>query len=181
MDRIISLMSFKKQLRISIMGLDSAGKTSIINKLKKRTAVSVVPTEGFKVHRVKTKKAILEICDTGGQDSIRPLWRYYLKSISGLIFVIDCNDVDRFNEVKQELANIISYEPEEKFPILIMANKQDLPGALKSHQIICSLDLSSLESHKWFVQSSSAKTGEGLKEGLKWLVDNRKEDRFVNH
>jgi len=162
-----------KPVRLTMIGLDIAGKTSIICKLQHGQLGSVMPTEGFLDHSLRLQSHNLDICDAGGQDRIRPLWCHYVKSIDGLIFVVDSTDHERFEEAKTELHKIVACESDRHFPILIMANKRDLPAAADMEVLKRRLDVVSLTSRKWHVQPSSAKTGEGLKEGFKWLLNNK--------
>jgi small GTP-binding protein len=109
----------------------------------------------------------MNIWDIGGQDRIRKLWQHYYDSCDGLIFVVDTNDVERFPEVKEELAKIHRAVHLENVPFLIFANKQDLPHAAQIHKM--DLGLSSMRNRKWKIQACSAMTGDGLYQGLDWL------------
>jgi small GTP-binding protein len=94
---------FEKKANLLMLGLDNAGKTTILYKLKLTTLVSTVPTIGFNVETLKYKSLQLTIWDVGGQEKIRPLWKYYYKDINAIIFIIDSNDSGRFMEAKKEL------------------------------------------------------------------------------
>lgn len=82
----------KKQVRILMVGLDAAGKTTILYKLKLGEVVTTIPTIGFNVETVEYKNISFTVWDVGGQDKIRPLWRHYFQNTHGLIFVVDSND-----------------------------------------------------------------------------------------
>jgi len=112
--------------------------------------------------------------DVGGQDKIRPLWRHYYTGTQGLIFVVDCADRDRIDEARQELHRIINDREMRDAIILIFANKQDLPEAMKPHEIQEKLGLTRLRDRNWYVQPACATTGDGLYEGLTWLTSNHK-------
>ena len=81
-----------KQVRILMVGLDAAGKTTILYKLKLGDVVTTIPTIGFNVETVEYKNIKFTVWDVGGQDRIRPLWRHYFQNTQGLIFVVDSND-----------------------------------------------------------------------------------------
>uniref|UniRef100_A0A8C7FA84 ARF GTPase 5 n=2 Tax=Oncorhynchus TaxID=8016 RepID=A0A8C7FA84_ONCKI len=85
----------KKQMRILMVGLDAAGKTTILYKLKLGEIVTTIPTIGFNVETVEYKNICFTVWDVGGQDKIRPLWRHYFQNTQGLIFVVDSNDRER--------------------------------------------------------------------------------------
>ena len=99
------------------------------------------------------------------------LWRHYLLNNDGLIFIVDCTDKERFAEAKEELWNILTNDDTRNTAILIFANKQDLPRAATCSQVTDELDLRKLKDRPWYIQSTCAKTGEGLVEGLTWLSD----------
>merc|ERR1711963_823800 len=92
-----------KEMRILMVGLDAAGKTTILYKLKLGEVVTTIPTIGFNVETVEYKNISFTVWDFGGQDKIRKLWRcYYHANTQGLIFVIDSNDRDRIEDAREE-------------------------------------------------------------------------------
>ena len=111
----------KKEMRILMVGLDAAGKTTILYKLKLGEIVTTIPTigmrekrqwcalwlfmaprcfAGFNVETVEYKNISFTVWDVGGQDKIRPLWRHYFQNTQGLIFVVDSNDRERIGEAR---------------------------------------------------------------------------------
>lgn len=157
-----------------MLGLDSAGKTTILYKLKLGQSVTTIPTVGFNVETVTYKNVKFNVWDVGGQDKIRPLWRHYFAGTQGLIFVVDCADRDRIEEARHELHRIINDREMREAVILIFANKQDLQDAMRPAEIQEKLGLSKIADRKWFVQPSCSTTGDGLYEGLNWLTANAK-------
>jgi len=151
-----------------MLGLDAAGKTTILYKLKLNETISTIPTIGFNVETVKPCKGLeLTVWDVGGQERIRALWRHYYQNCDGLIFVVDSSDTARVEEAKEELNGILSYKEMQGIPILCMANKQDLPNALSCAELISRLDLHKIgATHKWHIQATSAPGGIGLYEGM---------------
>lgn len=161
-----------REMRILMLGLDAAGKTTVLYRLKLDQPVTAIPTVGFNVETVTYKNVKFGIWDVGGQDKIRPLWRHYYTGTQGLIFVIDSSDGDRIEEAKQELLRISMDRGMNDVPILIFANKQDMPNAMKPQEIQqrLGLDHGPLGQRKCFVQPSIAVTGDGIYEGLSWLM-----------
>ncbi|EAT81941.2 hypothetical protein SNOG_10547 [Parastagonospora nodorum SN15] len=166
-----------KEMRLLMLGLDAAGKTTILYKLKLDQDVTTIPTVGFNVETVTYKNTKFNVWDVGGQDKIRPLWRHYFSGMlgrdgtvpgtQGLIFVIDSNDRDRIDEAKTELTRIIQDREMKDALLLVFANKQDLNGDR--------LELGKIaKDHVWKVEPSCATTGEGIFEGLAWLSNNVK-------
>uniref|UniRef100_A0AAY4EW11 ADP-ribosylation factor n=1 Tax=Denticeps clupeoides TaxID=299321 RepID=A0AAY4EW11_9TELE len=99
---LFSKLFGKKQMRILMVGLDAAGKTTILYKLKLGEIVTTIPTIGFNVETVEYKNICFTVWDVGGQDKIRPLWRHYFQNTQGLIFVVDSNDRERVAESAEE-------------------------------------------------------------------------------
>jgi len=93
--KVFSSLVGKKDCRILMVGLDAAGKTTILYKLKLGEVVTTIPTIGFNVETVEYKNISFTVWDVGGQDKIRPLWRHYYQNTQGIIFVVDCNDRER--------------------------------------------------------------------------------------
>merc|ERR1712227_1113668 len=169
---LLNRLFAKKQMRILMVGLDAAGKTTILYKLKLGEIVTTIPTIGFNVETVEYKNISFTVWDVGGQDKIRPLWRHYYQNTQGLIFVVDSNDRERINEASEELQKMLSEDELRDAILLVFANKQDLPNAMPVHDLQEKLGLSSLRYRKWFIQSTCATTGDGLYEGLDWLSNN---------
>jgi len=163
----------KEEMGFFMFGLDAAGKTTILYTLRVGKVVTTIPTIGFNVEHVNfqsSKRVINFTCwDVGGRDKIRPMWRYYYTDQSALIFVVDCNDKERMEEAKDQLEQMLVEEKLQGKPLLVFANKQDLPGAMSSAQLIEELGLHRVRTRPWFFQASVATTGDGLFEGLDWL------------
>uniref|UniRef100_A0A672YUP3 ADP-ribosylation factor n=1 Tax=Sphaeramia orbicularis TaxID=375764 RepID=A0A672YUP3_9TELE len=154
----------KKEMRILMVGLDAAGKTTILYKLKLGEIVTTIPTIGFNVETVEYKNISFTVWDVGGQDKIRPLWRHYFQNTQGLIFVVDSNDRERVNELRDAV-------------LLVFANKQDLPNAMNAAEITDKLGLHALRQRNWYIQATCATSGDGLYEGLDWLSNQLKSQK----
>lgn len=152
-----------------MVGLDAAGKTTILYKLKLGEIVTTIPTIGFNVETVDYKNISFTVWDVGGQDKIRPLWRHYFTNTQGLIFVVDSNDRERIAEASAELHRMINEDELRDAVLLIFANKQDLPNAMLAAEMTEKLGLSNLKGRKWYIQQACATQGTGLYEGLDWL------------
>merc|ERR1712147_388917 len=166
----------KKEMRILMVGLDAAGKTTILYKLKLGEVVTTIPTIGFNVETVEYKNISFTVWDVGGQDKIRPLWRHYYQNTQGIIFVVDSNDRERIddasgsdNSAKEELHRMLAEDELRDAVILVFANKQDLPNAMSVNEVTERLGLNQLRNRQWYIQSTCATTGDGLYEGLDWL------------
>ncbi|KAJ3268335.1 hypothetical protein HDV01_003100 [Terramyces sp. JEL0728] len=158
-----------KEMRILMVGLDAAGKTTILYKLKLGEIVTTIPTIGFNVENVEYKNINFTVWDVGGQDKIRPLWRHYFQNTQGIIFVVDSNDRERVVEAREELQRMLNEDELRDAVLLVFANKQDLPNAMNATEITDKLGLHSIRQRQWFIQATCATTGDGLFEGLEWL------------
>ena len=175
--KVFATLLGKQECNILMLGLDAAGKTTILYKLKLGQVVTTIPTIGWNVETLEYKNSITFICwDSGGRGKIRPLYRHYYKQTNALIWVVDSNDKERIddtngydNTVKEELFETINEEELKDVPLLIFANKQDLPNAMSVKEITERLGLNQLRNRKWYIQATCATSGDGLYEGLDWL------------
>lgn len=158
----------KENVRIVMLGLDGAGKTTILYKLKLGDVVCTIPTIGFNVETVEYKNICFTVWDIGGQKTIRNLWYHYFANTSAVIFVIDSSDVSRIETAKEELHEIMKHDDLKNAVILVLANKQDMPNALSVGELAKQLELQGLKQ-TWHIQGTSATKGEGIYEGLDQL------------
>jgi ADP-ribosylation factor 1/2 len=168
MDRLVS----KEHKRIVFVGLDGAGKTTILYKLQLGEVVHSIPTVGFNVETVTYKNIEMTCWDIGGQKKIRPLWKFYYDNTDAVVFIVDSNDPDRIEEAKEELHGVMANDQLRDAALLVYANKQDLPNAVSCPLLMEKLGLNSgaLARRNWHIQGTVAHTGTGLYEGLDWVV-----------
>eukprot|EP00929_Paragymnodinium_shiwhaense_P123744 TRINITY_DN979_c0_g1_i2.p1 TRINITY_DN979_c0_g1~~TRINITY_DN979_c0_g1_i2.p1 ORF type:complete len:187 (+),score=41.98 TRINITY_DN979_c0_g1_i2:234-794(+) len=159
----------QRECKIVMVGLDAAGKTTILYKLRLGEVITTIPTIGFNVESVQYKNISFQVWDIGGQDKIRRLWHHYYTNTDGVIFVVDSGDRERVAEAAKELHAVIGDDEMRGAALLVFANKQDLPQAMSAAEIVEKLGLTQLKSHPWFIQATRATTGDGLFEGLDWL------------
>ncbi|CAO2645668.1 ADP-ribosylation factor 2 [Lemmus lemmus] len=162
-EKLFKSLFGKKEMRILMVGLDAAGKTTILYKLK--------------VETVEYKNISFTVWDVGGQDKIRPLWRHYFQNTQGLIFVVDSNDRERVNEAREELTRMLAEDELRDAVLLVFVNKQDLPNAMNAAEITDKLGLHSLRQRNWYIQATCATSGDGLYEGLDWLSNQLKNQK----
>uniref|UniRef100_A0A6A7G637 small monomeric GTPase n=1 Tax=Hirondellea gigas TaxID=1518452 RepID=A0A6A7G637_9CRUS len=164
------------EMRILMVGLDCAGKTTILYELKLGKSTETIPTIGFNVETVTFQNIKFTVWDIGGQEKIRPIWRYYAEGCRGVIFVVDSTDIDRISmndqqsSAEEELHRMFNEPSLKDAVLLIMANKQDLKGALSVQELKEKLSLHTLH-HELHVQETCAITGDGLREGLTWMAN----------
>ena len=154
-----------------IIGLDNAGKTTILYKLHLGEIVTTVPTVGFNVETMNYEGLKFQVWDLGGQTGLRPYWRCYYQDTNAVVYVIDSADKDRLEVARQELELMLQEEELRGAPVLILANKQDLPNAMNEQEICNGLGLTKINDRQWSLFKVSAVQGTGLNEGFEWLVD----------
>ena len=158
-----------------ILGLDNAGKTTVLKKFCGEPIDTIEPTLGFNIQTLQHGSSgyNLKLWDVGGQSSIRAYWRNYFESTDGLIWVVDSSDTLRLQLCKEELQSLLQHERLAGATLLILANKQDVEGALTAQEIAQTLELETAkqyENRHWSIRPCSAVTGEGLVDAMDWMV-----------
>eukprot|EP00696_Hemimastix_kukwesjijk_P002895 gnl/Hemi2/13535_TR4623_c0_g1_i1.p2 gnl/Hemi2/13535_TR4623_c0_g1~~gnl/Hemi2/13535_TR4623_c0_g1_i1.p2 ORF type:complete len:202 (+),score=73.88 gnl/Hemi2/13535_TR4623_c0_g1_i1:77-682(+) len=165
-----SIPRTNREIRILFLGLDNAGKTTILKQLSNEDISSISPTVGFNVKTVLHDQFRLNVWDIGGQTTIRRYWNQYFERTDALVYVVDSADQRRLEEAAVELEKLMAENQLGSVPILIFANKQDLVHALPAGEIVESMNLHNIRDRTWFIQACSAKTGMGLEAGMEWVV-----------
>lgn len=164
-----------REMKVVMLGLDAAGKTTILYKLHIGEVLSTVPTIGFNVEKVQYKNVQFTVWDVGGQEKLRPLWKHYFSTTDGLIYVVDSLDRERIRKAMAEFQAIVNDPLMRNSIILVFANKQDMKGAMTPAEVCEALGLFNLRNRRWHIQGTCATKGEGLYEGLDWLASTLKE------
>lgn len=142
----------KQECRVLVVGLDGAGKTTIVQRLKYGVSddMEVIPTIGFNIECVEFKKMIFSLWDLGGAKETRSFWRFYYEGSQGIIFVFDStSDALRVEEAREDLHRLLTEHELWDAPLLVMANKQDEPRAMAPREITEKLQLYSLANRNW--------------------------------
>ncbi|KAM4684408.1 ADP-ribosylation factor-like protein 11 [Amazona ochrocephala] len=167
MGKLISKGQRKRDARVVMLGLDLAGKSTLLYKLKSGQAVETCPTVGFNVESLQTPCGVsFTLWDIGGQGSLRASWPDYLEDTSTLIFVLDSTDTARLPEAAAALEDALSHPSMAGIPVLLLANKQEVPGALAPAELGERLCWGQLARRRWVLRGCSAHTGQGLQEVL---------------
>jgi len=164
----------QEDYHVVMIGLDGAGKTTALYRMKVEQYVHTVPTIGFNCERVrgslgKSRGLTFLVWDVGGQEKVRPLWRSYTRGTDGIIFMLDSADRETLEEARLELLRTMQYQDNIHTPLLVLANKQDLPGALGRMEVEQVLGLHLLHSELVGVEVTCSVTGEGLDQGVEKL------------
>ncbi|KAJ1277699.1 hypothetical protein BS78_04G023500 [Paspalum vaginatum] len=148
-----------REMRVVMLGLDAAGKTTILYRLHMGEVLSTVPTVGFNVEKVQYKNVVFTVWDVGGQEKLRSLWKMYLSNSDALIYVVDSLDRERIRDARQEFQR----------------------GAMSTDEVSEGLGLHDLRNRIWHIQGTCALRGEGLYDGLDWLSSTLKQLQESGH
>ncbi len=168
----ISELWKEKEVRAVMLGLDAAGKTTMLFKLSQDRIVCTLPTVGFNVESIQCEGFKLVTWDVCG--AMPKHWVHFYSDTSVIIFVVSSEDADRFEQVKEQLHIVCRDKQLKDAILLVFANKQDLPNARPISEITDALRLSELENRVWTIQPCCATSGEGIWDGMKWISENVK-------
>mmetsp|Transcript_30884 Transcript_30884/g.72072 ORF Transcript_30884/g.72072 Transcript_30884/m.72072 type:complete len:193 (-) Transcript_30884:154-732(-) len=177
----------KDEIKVVMMGLDAAGKTSIAYRLKMGEGVITSPAAGFNipsyhyfnVETIEHKGVSITLWDICGQEKMRESWRHFCEGARGIIFVVDGSDRDRLEIAREELHRLLADSNVMKdAAVLVYVSKRDLHHALSGTEVAKKLELHKCPEHAWHVQESCALSGEGLFEGLRWLLRSVMHDKL---
>ena len=173
LQRLRNLVARERMVvKVAWLGLDHAGKTTIIRRVTSGVFDdSTVRTLGMNVDEFEVEGVKFVCWDIGGQVTFREaLWKSYMAGSMGVIYVVDSADEVRFNEARRELwTYVINNNEVGDIPILVLANKQDLPEAKSAGQVAMNLDLHKVVKHSYAIVPTSAKSGFNIEEALEWL------------
>ncbi len=161
----------KEQGRVICIGLDDAGKTTIISYYKTGEFVEIGPTHGVSLEKIQFRDLEIISMDMGGQIAYRQIWSQFFPGTALIVFVVDAANRGRIKEAKQELDRCLESSHLRGKPLLVFANKQDLEGAMNKEEIIEKFNLNILTDRSWTVTECSALIGTGLAKGFQWVFE----------
>ena len=162
---------WKKNLEISVVGLQNAGKTTLMNAMSGDYDMDTMPTVGFNLRHMKKGNVNLNIWDLGGQKQFRESWEKYCRTSDVIIFVVDSADFANIDLARVELQQLLTWPSLEGIPLLILGNKNDLEHALTEEQLIEQMQLKKIIKRKIAVYSISAKKRVNIDIAIKWLSE----------
>lgn len=185
-------LTFIPERKVALLGVESAGKSSILEWLKvyltkdaRPNAVvpkpssldKMNPTVGLNVAKLRTAGEKLLVWDLGGAKALRSIWERYVEEAEAVIWVVDSADEGKLEDSRDALKELVAQEHLVHSPLLVFANKQDREDAIDPVKISLDLDLlSDAEKRPQCVQPCSAESGEGIREGIQWLMANLQGD-----
>jgi ADP-ribosylation factor-like protein 1 len=157
---------WQKEYFVAVLGLDGAGKTSLVEHLKVGYMGEPLPTIGFHITNVRVNNCMIQFADLAGQDAMRRIWGALYHSADAVVYVVDGTDLDRLPLAMSELKSVMTYPALEDKPFLILVNKHDenaVDVKVLKHQIV---------GDRWRAYNVSVKEGKGLDEAFLWLEAN---------
>ena len=165
--------------KMVLIGFDCAGKSSLLENLNlSKDIVPEIPIIGHHIEVIKKNKVEIVTWDVGGSDKIRKFFQIYSKDADVVVFVIDSHDTHRFEELKRVIDVEFSDITISDAIVLIFANKQDLPNAVSTGELVDKLELKSKIKQNWTIQPCSTKTGKGIVEGFNWIQNEMNKKKF---
>lgn len=171
----------KDDFYVLILGLDNAGKTTFLESAKTKftkeysgiNPSKITSTVGLNIGQIDIKNIRLNFWDLGGQEELQALWDKYFAECHAIIYTVDSNDRERIEESKKSFDIVIKNENLKGVPLLLIANKQDLPECMGVREVkpIFHKNDESIGTRDCMVLPTSGLTGDGVEEGIKWLVD----------
>eukprot|EP00760_Papus_ankaliazontas_P007674 PhM_4_TR13445/c0_g1_i1/m.103820/K07950/ARL5B; ADP-ribosylation factor-like protein 5B len=160
-----------KEQKMVIVGLNNAGKTTILYRWHLGEAIKTQPTIGGNVEEVTFRSLKFTVWDLGGQEALRSSWTLYYSGVNAVVLVVDSSEQERMCVVREELGKMLSHPDLESAVVLVFANKQDVQGALNASEVSAALGLDEITTHEWHIQACCALTGDGLWDGMSWIAD----------
>ncbi|KAM0682030.1 ADP-ribosylation factor-like protein 8A [Mitosporidium daphniae] len=166
---------FKQEMELTIVGIQNAGKTTLLNMITNGVFnEDMIPTIGFNMRKITKGGIIIKMWDIGGQPRFRSMWERYCRNVNAILFVVDSSDYERMEEAKRELHALVARASLHGVPLLVLANKNDLPKAFSSKELIVAFDLEEIRSREVACYSISAKNAVNIDVTLQWILKHAK-------
>ncbi|EAL65747.1 ARF-like protein [Dictyostelium discoideum AX4] len=162
---------WKQEMELTLVGLQGSGKTTLVNVISNGGFIEdTIPTIGFNMKKVTKGNVTIKLWDIGGQPRFRSMWERYCRGVNAIVFVVDSADREKFEQSKQALQDLINKPPLAKIPLLVVANKNDLPNSAGVDEMIQNLDLRGIVGREVCCYSISAKNSVNIDITLDWLI-----------
>ncbi|GAA5917963.1 hypothetical protein JCM6882_001066 [Rhodosporidiobolus microsporus] len=167
----IRSLFWSTQLDIAVIGLQNAGKTSLVNVLTHNDFTeNMIPTVGFNLRKIQKGNVTLKVWDLAGQPRFRSIWERYCRGVNAIVWVLDSSDRATFPTARAELQSLLEKQELAGIPLLVLGNKNDLPDHANVDELIKSLGLRAIVNREVSVYSISAKSSRNIDITLAWLV-----------
>ncbi|KAF9962560.1 ADP-ribosylation factor-like protein 8B [Modicella reniformis] len=162
---------FKTEMELTLVGLQNSGKTTLVNVIALgQFSEDMIPTVGFNMRKVTKGSVTMKLWDIGGQPRFRSMWERYCRGVNAIVFVVDAADHEKMDAARTELRNLLDKPQLTDIPVLVLGNKNDLPGALTVEELIDAMNLKQIASREVSCYSISAKNQVNIDITLQWLI-----------
>lgn len=166
---------FKQEMELSLVGLQNAGKTSLVNAIATGGySEDMIPTVGFNMRKVTKGNVTIKMWDLGGQRRFRTMWERYCRGVSAILYIVDAADRDSIPVAKSELQDLVSKSSLEGIPLLVLGNKIDKPEALSERALVDQLALGSIRRREVCCYMISCKDSVNIDVVINWLIEHSK-------
>ncbi|XP_027365657.1 ADP-ribosylation factor-like protein 8a isoform X1 [Abrus precatorius] len=166
---------FKHEMELSLIGLQNAGKTSLVNVIATGGySEDMIPTVGFNMKKVTKGNVTIKLWDLGGQPRFRSMWERYCRAVSAIVYVVDAADHDNLPDSKSELHDLLNKPSLNGIPVLILGNKIDKPEALSKQDLTEQMGLKSINDREVCCFMVSCKNSTNIDTVVDWLVKHSK-------
>mmetsp|Transcript_13739 Transcript_13739/g.46435 ORF Transcript_13739/g.46435 Transcript_13739/m.46435 type:complete len:187 (-) Transcript_13739:837-1397(-) len=169
---------FKQEMELTLVGLQNSGKTTLVNVIATGAfSEGMIPTVGFNMRKVTRGKVTIKLWDLGGQPRFRSMWERYCRGVNAMVYVVDAADHENIPSAASELHDLIAKPALVGIPLLVLGNKNDLPGALSADELIEQLRLKKIAGREVCCYSISAKNQTNIDVTLDWLIKHSRTPR----
>jgi len=166
---------FKQEMELSLIGLQNAGKTSLVNVIATGGFTEdMIPTVGFNMRKVTKGNVTIKLWDLGGQPRFRSMWERYCRGVSAIVYVVDAADRENIPISKNELHDLVNKPSLAGTPLLVLGNKIDKPEALSKKALIEQMGLQGLTDREVACYTISCKNSTNIDIVIDWLVKHSK-------
>ncbi|KAF7127194.1 hypothetical protein RHSIM_Rhsim11G0152700 [Rhododendron simsii] len=166
---------FKQEMELSLIGLQNAGKTSLVNVIATGGySEDMIPTVGFNMRKVTKGNVTIKMWDLGGQPRFRSMWERYCRAVSAIVYVMDAADQDNLPVARSELHDLLSKPSLSGIPLLVLGNKSDKPEALTKQALTDEMDLNGIPDREVCCFMISCKNSSNIDTVIDWLVKHSK-------
>ncbi|KAF8406200.1 hypothetical protein HHK36_008285 [Tetracentron sinense] len=166
---------FKQEMELSLIGLQNAGKTSLVNAIATGGySEDMIPTVGFNMRKVTKGNVTIKLWDLGGQPRFRSMWERYCRAVSAIVYVVDAADHDNLAISRSELHDLLNKPSLNGIPLLVLGNKIDKPEALSKPALTDQMELKSITDREVCCFMISCKNSTNVDSVIDWLVKHSK-------
>lgn len=169
---------WKEEMELTLVGLQNSGKTTFVNVIANgRFTEDMIPTVGFNMKKITKGNVTIKAWDIGGQPRFRSMWERYCRGVNAIVYMVDAADHDKLEAAKNELHNLLEKPQLQGIPVLVLGNKNDLPGSLDERSLIERLNLNAIQDREICCYSISCKEKVNVDITLQWLMRHSKTGR----